>query len=390
VELLRNGVINIAFKVPVYVHDLTFWTEKGKPSRLSHYVKITAMDDSGVERDYKLEDGDGNYSDCAFSRFLMSIKISLEGIKKSNFFGSPPSCQKIEILGFDKQDFTLFMRDVAYLIGQSKIIQSQLSKQQDEVAERERELDLKIFEHESIIDEIPRLRSERDDLIDRNVKTSGELSNANERLAKAEGELGRVQEQQQRLQSENHLLLDSIQENKAELDSILQDKSIFMEEFRDYVRQGRNSNAVYLTAAGAFFVLAAGCVIYLLSKASGLVSDYEILSSVSAFDLLLSRAPFALAVAAVVGVLLATVNKLIGRVFEIHQERLLLSKISILAKEAVSSAAIGLDLRQDEIFDKKTQLKGQLLKELLVGTFDRDPVGAETLTAEDLKSKPEK
>ena len=62
-------------------------------------------------------------------------------------------------------------------------------------------------------------------------------------------------------------------------------------------------------------------------------------------------------------------STLLGKIFEIHQERLLLSKLSILAKDNSFFSATGVDVSSEIIYDKRVSLKMELLKEFLSGNY---------------------
>jgi hypothetical protein len=142
-----------------------------------------------------------------------------------------------------------------------------------------------------------------------------------------------------------------------------------MEEFSSYVEQGKNNITSYVVIGLILLGIVGVCLSRLIISAVALSNDPTILTTVSAYDLFISRLPIAVVLGTIMLVCLRMASVLLGKIFEIHQERLVLSKLSILAKDNSFFSAEGLDIPSDLIFDKRVSLKMELLKEFLSGNY---------------------
>ncbi|PNF52462.1 hypothetical protein C1170_05855 [Stutzerimonas frequens] len=167
----------------------------------------------------------------------------------------------------------------------------------------------------------------------------------------------------------NQHLIENIQDNREELQALLANKNVFMEEFSAYVEQGKGNINSYFWVGGALLLVVAFCLWRLVASAVALSNDPAILETVSAFDLFVSRLPLAFLLGSVMIICLRILFVLLSKVFEIHQERLLLAKLSILAKDNSFFSANGLDIAGELIYNKRVSLKMELLKEFLAGNY---------------------
>lgn len=367
---LQNGKISIKFSEPIWIYDLTVWVkeeDKAKADQLTNHVSVRLVYARGGEREIPLNVFE-RYLDCYPKDFLTEIEIKFFDIKKT-LFSKPPACEKIQITGLNADDFSEFCSNTASTLAASKKFGDAKLKLLGEL----RELNSQISESDATILE------KNEEL----VEVSSDLERNREKLSQSEIELSRVEAKvgvlnqqsadlEQRVRENERLnqhLVENIQDNREELQALLANKNVFMEEFSSYVEQGKSNINSYFWVGGALLLVVAFCLWRLVASAVVLSNDPAILETVSAFDLFVSRLPLAFLLGSVMIICLKILSVLLSKVFEIHQERLLLAKLSILAKDNSFFSVNGLDIASDLVYDKRVSLKMELLKEFLAGNY---------------------
>jgi hypothetical protein len=87
---------------------------------------------------------------------------------------------------------------------------------------------------------------------------------------------------------------------------------------------------------------------------------------------MLSRAPYVVVSAAVIGVCYSILKGLISEVVNINRRRQELFKVSIIAQDVSYASQHDLDLKPAEAYDLRTQTKMELLKEHLKMNLGED------------------
>lgn len=151
---------------------------------------------------------------------------------------------------------------------------------------------------------------------------------------------------------------------KRELKTLQNDRSVISDEYTDYVREGRSQATLYAWIAGVCLVaslvgaglLVAGAAHYL---------DPRVTSTAEAYALFIQRLPFTAAFAATIGLLLKLADYLIKGVYSIHQSRLTLARLLVLAKDTVYSSAADLNVSDADRLKERVRLKVDLLRQYL-------------------------
>lgn len=367
---LQTGKITIKFSEPIWVYDITLWIaehDQAKSDKLSRHATATIKYARGGEREITMSAYE-NYVDCFSRDFLTEIEIKFHGINKLTL-ATPPVCKKITITGFCTEDYVEFCRNVGSYVLASK----SFSEGKEKLIADLRATNQKISEaHESLATTLEEVEAAKES----HVEESETLNSILLEISKSEAKLSvlnsKSSELDQRINENsrsNENLSKSIQDNRESLDRLLANKNVFMEEFSSYVEQGRGNIRYYLLIGIALFVVLGICLWRLIESSLKLAEDPLILKTVSAFDLFLSRLPLAFVLGSVILVCIRIIYTLLNKIFEIHQERLLLSKLSILAKDNSFSSAEGLDVPANLMYDKRVSLKMELLKEFLSGNY---------------------
>jgi len=299
---------------------------------------------------------------------VVELEIKFFDIKKT-LLSKPPVCEKINITGFNSEDFADFCANTTvYLAAAKKFSENKtrliadLNKINSDIAGAEA----------AEIESKDSLNSVLSDL----GKNQEKLEAIEMEVSKLEAKASVVSKQsadlEQRIQENervNQHLVDSVQDNREELEALLANKNVFMEEFSSYVEQGKGNIVSYFWTGVALLCVVAFCLWRLIASAAALSNDPSILQTVSAFDLFVSRLPIAFLLGTVMIICLKIIYMLLSKVFEIHQERLLLAKLSILAKDNSFFSAGGLGIPGELVYERRVLLKMELLKEFLSGNY---------------------
>jgi hypothetical protein len=367
---IQNGKISIKFPSPMWIYELTLWQsgeEQAKSNKLARHTSATIHFARGGKREIPLISNEG-YLDCFPKDFLTEIEIKFFEINKLLSL-TPPSCSKITVNGLSAQDFVDFCEGVGRHIASSitlKNVKNKITSELTQVNERITDEKAKL---ESIHQETAQAQTLLTAELDKLAKTQAALTQAEAKNSIVNTQTSVLEQRITENEKNNKNLAKSIQDNREELQRLLANKNVFMEEFSSYVEQGKNNITSYVVIGLILLGIVGVCLSRLIISAVALSNDPTILTTVSAYDLFISRLPIAVVLGTIMLVCLRMASVLLGKIFEIHQERLVLSKLSILAKDNSFFSAEGLDIPSDLIFDKRVSLKMELLKEFLSGNY---------------------
>lgn len=301
------------------------------------------------------------------------------GIKiKSNHILVKPEANKIKIIGYPFSQFAEISEKIKTTIDTIYNIESKIEKYKKQNLELETKSEV--------------LKSEKESLENEIIEASKEKTTTEEELNKTEEELELLIEKTniQSIDLQNKLthfneaknnhdqlteqvkdLNKSISAKKSELTTIINDRNLISDEYRDYVKEGKGQSKLYSILATISLSSIIFCIYQLYHSASKLLfTDY-----VSASDILsnfILRIPFALVFG--LGILYSwkLSKSLFSKIFKIHEDRLNLAKLLIIAKDTVYSAAHGLEIEDQTRFQERIRLKVAILKSHLAKDLEKD------------------
>lgn len=163
-----------------------------------------------------------------------------------------------------------------------------------------------------------------------------------------------------------------IQEEERKLKEIKDNIDLFPTEISGYVGQGTRNIKLY-----AWFSLVPVCIIayvtYRLFANAERLLNFDI--SGSPYDILkylLSRSPYVIVSATVLGICYSIVRSLFFEVVAINRRRQELFKVSIIASDVSFASQRGIELTPEQLYDLRTQTKMELLKEHLKVNLGED------------------
>jgi len=251
-----------------------------------------------------------------------------------------------------------------------------------------------------------------DSEINKAIEASAELSGVEDEKIEIEGLISDLSDEQKLLQKEVEIgkkqieessiafsekksqesdvvsriekLEDSIDQKKKESQSLntqissSQDKlkqlrsniNMFPSEFQGFVTQGGRNILWYSGLALIPMVLLIGYTVVLFNGAIDLTTIYQRQEGLNLWSTFLSRLPFVTISIFIIHACYSIAKVFIRELIRINQQRLNLSKISIVAKDIADTAMSDLDLSEDEIYELRTRLKMDLIKSHLKGYID--------------------
>ncbi len=235
---------------------------------------------------------------------------------------------------------------------------------------------------DNLASEVAKLESSRSDLVNQIELLTQERQTSEENGESAAEKLEKLQEQiSVETTRWNKLVADTqaAENNKAqlgvrvlelnkeigkgelELRQLIEKRRLISDEFSSFVEEGRGQAKVYglLSIVPALMASAAlGSLIY----GGWTYAKLVMATPTEAYTYFLQRLPYTGATIVIVGLLLEILKIIIRKVMKIHEERLALARLLVVARDATYAAASDLEMGEDEIFKERMKIKMQLLK----------------------------
>ncbi|OWQ49579.1 hypothetical protein CEE60_19370 [Stenotrophomonas maltophilia] len=81
-----------------------------------------------------------------------------------------------------------------------------------------------------------------------------------------------------------------------------------------------------------------------------------------AYAYFIQRLPYTAATVAIVGMLLELLRQIVKKVMKIHEDRLALARLLVIARDATYASAADLEMSEEQIFAERMKVKMVLLK----------------------------
>ncbi len=176
--------------------------------------------------------------------------------------------------------------------------------------------------------------------------------------------------------SEYHVTRSDLKENIAvkgkELKILQADIDMFPTEISEFVKQGGQNIKTYWKFAWAPLLLLAGVTLLLLTNAANLTTVYDENETINIWSIFVTRLPYVMIASGIIFASATLIKIFIGEIMRINQQRLNLSKISIIAKDVSMSAEDGLELSDYDIHELRTNVKMSMLRDHLKEYLSED------------------
>jgi hypothetical protein len=230
--------------------------------------------------------------------------------------------------------------------------------------------------------EVETLEKSLGDLEQRTLTLSGEYEDAKSDTAAAAGELEAVRvtlssetSTRDKLISENRVaqsnltqleskiegLNKSVGDSEVELRQLTAKRRLISDEFSSFVDEGRGQARVYGLISIVPAVMAAVALGFLL-YGGWTYAKLVVATPAQAYAYFVQRLPYTAATVTIVGLLLEILRQIVKKVMQIHEDRLALARLLVIARDATYASATDLQMDEDQIFNERMKVKMHLLK----------------------------
>lgn len=355
---LDSRVKRFSSDAPVWVGRVYFFTDEPK---LLKPALFTAFGFDGRRIDGKFTALD--------DRAYVDVRDLIVGFEVQGVKGSAYSkVSSIQVNGFSLKAFSKAVEVIQEAASLREDLDDRVNGVGAELDSLKSEYSELQFERDALLEDRDALQVELEELKSSKSKSAHEV-------AKQAGSLLKVKNLIAELQSKESLLTNNIAQltehsadlnrkiakENVELLSLTTDRNLISDEYRDYVKEGKAQSRIYVASAVVpmLAILFSVWQVYVGASTVLNTSYSGFLDILSAFA---QRIPFTLVLGLVVFYSWILISSLLGKIFEIHNDRLILARLLVIAKDTVFSSAQGLDLSDEVKFRERAALKIQLLK----------------------------
>lgn len=173
--------------------------------------------------------------------------------------------------------------------------------------------------------------------------------------------------------SERTGLAAQIAEQKQELRSLQDDINMFPTEISGFVSQAVQNTKTYWRLSWIPILLLVVVTGLLVFNAANLTTVVNEKDNARILSILVTRLPYVIIATAIIGACYKLAALLVGEIMRINQQRLNLSKVSIIATDVSQASEEGLTgLSSEEIYGLRTRLKMDMLRDHMKDYLSKD------------------
>ena len=173
--------------------------------------------------------------------------------------------------------------------------------------------------------------------------------------------------------AERSALATEIAEQRQELRSLQDDINMFPTEISGFVSQASQNTQTYWRLSWIPIILLVIMTALLVFNAANLTTVIDENENARIFSILVTRIPYIVIATAIIGAAYKLSALLVGEIMRINQQRLNLSKVSIIATDVSKASEEGLeDLPDEEIYALRTRLKMDMLRDHMKEYISKD------------------
>jgi len=295
---------------------------------------------------------------------------------------SDTKISRVKLVGFQKDELADFVRLIAQVESYKASAKSEVQSVLDQADAANQEI-LNAQSRLETLAENNKAATARIEELNANIgRLTEERKSLVEDIGKREEAIGALDDRRSKIQdtisertSVREGLASEIAEQKQKLRSLEDNVNMFPTELGAFVSQGGQNIKTYWKLAYVPIFLLVIITGLLVFNAANLTTVFDEVEGANIWSILVTRMPFVFIATAIITASYKLARVLILEIMRINQQRLSLSKISIVATDVSNSSQEGLaDLDDREIYELRTDLKMQLLrdhlKEYLSGDFE--------------------
>jgi regulator of replication initiation timing len=360
----QNRWYEFRLNEPVYVLSISIHTEDYSGSH------IAEAEWSGPSSSAKASDKTKNHENQF--RYDINAFVSEFSFKPEKRYLGDPKIRCVAVEGFTAEEFREISNIASRLDGyKNEIVEianstiAEANECREEINafdEKKKQLISDIDSLEDTCDEtktdLESLKAQRDELKSEIISLKSEESDVTSRFEILEDSIDQKKSEQRNL---NRKISDST----FELKTLKENINMFPSEIGGFVDQGASNISKYTWLSLVPIIVLVLVTVALFSNAADLTVVYKEQDNVSIWFILLTRLPFVAIAITLIHACYKLAKVFIAEIMRINQQRLNLSKISIIATDVSSASLEGLDPTEDQIYQARTQLKMELLREHL-------------------------
>ena len=289
--------------------------------------------------------------------YKISIKELVHSVrfKPPKRFFSQTEIGPIVLNGFPRDKLETFLDITANMTGYKETILAECQKAIDNAAkenEKVEKLELSVSNLndqitslqatiEQLNGEIGRLTEERNSLNANVDSIKQSIREQNTQLKKVEEEISVHEETRKQLRTE-------LESNREELKRLKNDINMFPSEISEFVKQGAGNIKTYSWYAVVPLLLIVGVTGLLVFNAANLTTVFDENKDARILSIMVTRIPYVMIAMAIIAASYKLAAHFISEIMRINQQRLNLSKISIIATEVATASEDGLDIDDDQ------------------------------------------
>lgn len=279
-----------------------------------------------------------------------------------------PHIKRIEVLGVTQEQLGIYSKDIETVFELRQKIDSYITDVRDEFSATKRIIADLTSDREQLLIQKNELLSDLDKHRNNIAKTNMQLETARTKLNKFELESKHLETTKTETKNNIDQLTQQagslnihISELNTSLQKLANDKNLISDEYGPYVEEGKSQARSYFW----LITLPLGAIIFsiyqvYIGASNLLTAEYKSAWDIAAAFLL--RIPFAAIFGLAIFYSWKLAFSMIQKVFKIHEDRLTLAKLLVVARETVHSSAKNLEISDHEKFQEQTALKIEVLK----------------------------
>jgi hypothetical protein len=309
------------------------------------------------------------------SGFFEPEKIRVRGIR---IYGTPLSnleayIDKIALIETYEADSNLKIANAKKVLDDEKNSHTakiaEFEAKEAELTKKIKALNTQVADAESRATTATTTATEKDEIL--KAKTT-EIEAFNTEKNKLQQELSGLKSDIERQQSLDLALKNEVQIKESQIRELVKKYSLYSNEYASYNKQGNKFILLY-TVLSALPAAILCLFIYKMFRGTvDLTVLYKTTPDLNLTAILVTRLPFVTISLGIISVCFYTLKYLTAKIFDIQDDKMILTKLSILAQDIVKASAEGLTLSDSQLHEANIYLRMELLKSYMQGDIDRN------------------
>ena len=372
---IGKGGVSLTFKNVIFIKTISFISSSESKSPNLKLSSKLATGEEKIIKDFKKSEHNENRIYFNITNFVNSINIQSVGkfrreeIKQVIICGalSEEFFELINILENFLPKQKNFKEEARDLLEKIQDEKTQIDVDKQNFESKKIELQNSIAESEKSLIDKERQLGEIEEKIS---ESKNELKEVEEKSENAAKEENRAKDSSVQLQEQRNQLNKEISELRTEIDKLSNRKHLYTEDIAGFNQAGNRHRNMYYFLLILLIIILGYLGYQAIEKINVLITYYEHFKTnnvdTTGWDLIIMRAPYAVLLSLVIAGFLALGKTLIDRIFQINDQIRGMIGLSFLAERITSSSAKDLNMTDAEIFEKREDLKLDLVSESII------------------------